>query len=137
MFNSKAFKEAIREVPVFCVESALDAILLKSFGVDAVATNGIFSVGKLIEQVNIARNADLRLMLLFDFDEDGRKATEKVSWELRHLNVIPILPKTLVGPAEYLRGFKDFGEAYRESRSKAEQAIAFLAMMKQISDMPF
>jgi len=136
LFNSKAFKEAISEVPVFCVESALDAILLKSFGVDAVATNG-FSVSKLIEQVNIAQNADLRLMLLFDFDEDGRRATDKVSQELQHLNVIPILPETLVGPAEYLRGFKDFGEAYRENQLQAKTAIEWLALIKQISNKPF
>lgn len=137
LFNSKAFKEAISEIPVFCVESALDAILLKSFGVDAVATNGIFSVSKLIEQVKIASNANLRLILLFDFDEDGRRATDKVSQELKHLNVIPILPETLIGPAEYLRGFKDFGEAYWENQMQAKAAIEWLALIKQISNKPF
>lgn len=136
LFNSKALREAICEVPVFCVESALDAILLKSLGVDAVATNSIFSVNKLIEQVNSAQNTSLRLILLFDFDEDGRRATEKVNQELQHMNVIPIHPHSLVGPAAYLKDFKDFGDAYRENRKKAEEAIFWLARIQKVNRSP-
>ncbi|HWO97223.1 MAG TPA: toprim domain-containing protein [Bacillus sp. (in: firmicutes)] len=134
LFNGKVLKEATADTPVICVESAFDAVIIQSFGVPAVATNSLSSINKLVEKCIEINNKNLLLILLFDFDEMGRKASDKAYNQLKDsVNVITITYESVViDPiANFLRDFKDIGEAYQEDKLKTEQAIRSISKVRR------
>ncbi len=135
LFNSKVLKKATADTPVICVESAFDAVIIQSLGVPSVATNSLSSVNKLVEKCIEINNKDLQLILLFDFDEMGRKASDKAYNQLKDIvSVTTITYESLVIDlmANFLRDFKDIGEAYQEDKLKTEQAIHSLSKVRRI-----
>jgi DNA primase len=133
LFNSKDLKLSTANEPVFCVESAFDALIIKSFGFLAVATNSTSSVTKLVEKCIEMNNGYLRLILLFDFDEAGQRASKQAYRQLKDVvDVISFTIESGVGPATFLKEFKDIGEAFRADSVKTEKAIRFISLIKSI-----
>lgn len=110
---------------VIVVESAFDAMIIRSMGILAVATNGP-STTHLVSKCKSVANKDLRLILLFDFDDAGKKATNRAYNQLRDFVKVVAVPRSNPVLATYLADFKDVGEAYQASKPETEKALNWL-----------
>lgn len=114
---------------VIVVESALDAILLEQYGFTAVALNGLGKTRLKTVLENQPVPAGLHLVLLLDNDHAGSKTSLSLVEELQNLGVSVSrydyqAPKHL--PQSFLNGFKDVGNAMKESVGATLSAITVL-----------
>ena len=125
LFNGRELKIATADMPVIVVESAFDAMLIRSMGIPAVATNGP-STTKLVNHCKSLANKDLRLILLFDFDDAGKRATNRAYSQLRDSVKCVAVTKSNPILATYLADLKDVGEAYQADKNETEKALRWL-----------
>lgn len=122
LYNGSAVKPSTTGERIFCVESAFDAMIITSMGFSAVAINGLSSA-LLIEKCKEIGDKNLKLNLLFDFDEEGERIAKRAYDQLKDIVDVKLLTKDNVG---FLKQFKDVGEAYKADHSKTEEVLRLL-----------
>lgn len=114
-FNLKAlYTQDVQEV--FITEGAIDALSIIEQGAAAIATNSTANAEALIKQLEKKRTA-ATLILCFDNDPSGEKATETIKAGLQRLNISFIT-------ANIAAGYKDPNEALTADKEAFAAAIA-------------
>lgn len=116
IFNEKELYDPIAQV-IFVVEGIFDALsIFEAGGGKAVATNSTANAETLIKHLE-KKGTAATLILAFDNDEAGKKATETLRTGLQRLNISFIL-------ADITNGAKDPNEALQKDREGFIAAIA-------------
>ena len=115
IFNLRAvYAQDVQEV--FVTEGVFDALSIIEAGAAAIATNSTANASKLIAQLEKERTA-ATLILAFDNDEAGKKATQTIREGLQRLNISFVI-------ADICGGHKDPNEALTADRGAFEAAVA-------------
>ena len=130
LFNGRNLTLATADMPVIVVESALDAMIILSVGLSAVAINGHNTI-KLVNECKRVANTKkgLRLILLFDFDDAGKRATKRAFEQLQGVVQVVAVDQSIALLATFLANFKDVGEAYQSDKQETEKALHWLVKM--------
>jgi 5S rRNA maturation endonuclease (ribonuclease M5) len=130
LFNGKHIDDSSTGDVIVIVESALDAILLGTSNVKAVAINGVNNEHLLKKALKKIDNPDFSFIIMMDNDEAGRRASKRICAMLCKIGV-KCYEHYRLCKSGVIKSEKDFGEAFRKNRLEAMADI--MKMLQEIS----
>lgn len=124
LFNSKVLFDGDTRTPIFITEGQIDALSIIECGYKAMATCSTTSINLFVDEIKKLLNQGKEiapLILCFDNDKSGKKATEKTIAALKNKEIE-------IDVFKFSKKYKDINEYFLKNKS------SFLEEIKKIYD---